>query len=344
MPHVGHAVMVDRSGRAAPRIGTPESEPVGSGRRPLVESCGAAPPDSLRCREDRRVRALTGRAVRVGWRQTIIALSEFVPPPGVPSSGSPCETHDDAPGNLRPQGPRRAQQRRGPVRAGHPGGLRRRLGGRPGGWPGRRPGGRPGPRRRPAAEAPHHPHPRHDPQDHRLERLAGPPLRPLHQPLPGLRARVHLLLRAAEPCVPRVLARPRLRDADRVQAGGRGAAARGARQAGIHVRPDRAGDQHRSLPAGRARPRDHPRRPRSARRMRASGDDRHQVRAGRTRPRPPRPHGPRQPLQRQREHHHPRPRPRPPHGAARLRPPPPPRNGAPPDRGGGSRPGCSRPR
>ena len=87
-----------------------------------------------------------------------------------------------------------------------------------------------------------------EPHHHRLERFPGPPLRPLHQPLPRLRARLHLLLRAAEPRVPRVLARPRLRIAARVQAGRGGVAARGACQARLRLRPARARIQYRRLP------------------------------------------------------------------------------------------------
>src|SRR3546814_2663774 len=68
--------------------------------------------------------------------------------------------------------------------------------------------------------------------------------RSLHQSLPRLRARLHLLLRAAEPCLARLLAGPRLRDQDRRQAGGGGAAAQGAGAQGLQARAHRAG--HRS--------------------------------------------------------------------------------------------------
>ena len=66
---------------------------------------------------------------------------------------------------------------------------------------------------------------------HLAQRLARRRLRPVDQSLPRLRAWLHLLLRPAEPCLPRALARPRLRDqALRQDQRGR-AAARGARQA-----------------------------------------------------------------------------------------------------------------
>ena len=51
-----------------------------------------------------------------------------------------------------------------------------------------------------------------DANDHRPQRLAGYRLRPLDQPLSRLRARLHLLLCAAEPCLSRPVARPRFRD------------------------------------------------------------------------------------------------------------------------------------
>ena len=49
-------------------------------------------------------------------------------------------------------------------------------------------------------------------RSHQLQRIAGPPLPPLHQSVPRLRAWVYRLLRAAEPRAPRILARPRFRD------------------------------------------------------------------------------------------------------------------------------------
>ena len=84
-------------------------------------------------------------------------------------------------------------------------------------------------------------------RSHQLQRIAGPPLPPLHQSVPRLRAWVYRLLRAAEPRAPRILARPRFRDPARVQTGRGVTAARGARQAGLPLRPDRAGDEHRPL-------------------------------------------------------------------------------------------------
>ena len=103
----------------------------------------------------------------------------------------------------------------------------------------------------------------HDPagaHDHRAQRLARHSVHAVDQPVPGLRARLHLLLRAADARLSRSLAGPRLRDQALRQAQCRGAAARRAREAGLRLRPDRARHQHRSVPADRARVEDHARR------------------------------------------------------------------------------------
>ena len=60
-------------------------------------------------------------------------------------------------------------------------------------------------------------HPHHS----RAQHLARRSVRPLDQSLSRLRARLHLLLRAAHPRVSRAVARPRFRDQDPVQAGRR---------------------------------------------------------------------------------------------------------------------------
>ena len=73
----------------------------------------------------------------------------------------------------------------------------------------------------PLADDPHH---RRDAHDHRAQRLARYRLRPLDQPVSRLRARLHLLLCAAEPRLSRPVARPRFRDPHLLQAASRGAA------------------------------------------------------------------------------------------------------------------------
>ncbi len=71
----------------------------------------------------------------------------------------------------------------------------------------------------------------------------------------------------------------------------RRAAARGAREARLSLRPHRAGHQHRSVPADRTRVEGHAWHPRSPVRTRASVHDRDQVGAGRARPGPDRADG-----------------------------------------------------
>ena len=67
--------------------------------------------------------------------------------------------------------------------------------------------------------------------DHRAQRFARHSVHAVDQSVPGLRARLHLLLRAADARLPRSVAGPRLRDQALRQAQRRGAAARGAREA-----------------------------------------------------------------------------------------------------------------
>ena len=93
---------------------------------------------------------------------------------------------------------------------------------------------------------------RRDAHDHRPQRLAGYRLRPLDQPVSRLRARLHLLLCAAEPRLSRPVARSRFRDPHLLQAAGGGAAAAGVAQEGLQLPADRARQQYRPLPAGRA--------------------------------------------------------------------------------------------
>ena len=70
-----------------------------------------------------------------------------------------------------------------------------------------------------------------------LEPVARYRLRPRGQPLSRLRARLRLLLRAADPCLSRLLAGPRFRNQAVLQAGGRRAAGKELRKPGYVPRP-----------------------------------------------------------------------------------------------------------
>ena len=95
--------------------------------------------------------------------------------------------------------------------------------------------------RRPAA-ARHHPDPRLDPRSDQLEHLPGHRLRPGGQSVPRLRARLHLLLRAPDARLSRLLAGPGFRDQADLQARGGGASGEGAAQARLRrPRPWRSG-------------------------------------------------------------------------------------------------------
>ena len=169
-------------------------------------------------------------------------------------------------------------------------------------------------------------HRRCDAHDHRPQRLAGYRLRPLDQPVSRLRARLHLLLCAAEPRLSRPVARPRFRDPHLLQAAGGGAARGGIAQEGLYLPADRARQQYRPVPAGRAAARDHPRDPRSAARFSPPGHDRHQRGADPARPRHPRRDGARQSGRRHGLGDDARPRAGAPDGAARRDPGAPARN------------------
>ncbi len=183
------------------------------------------------------------------------------------------------------EGPRRDVQSGQPLPARDARGGRRRLGGARAG-------------RRATADGADAPPPLktvvRDPagaHDHRAQRFARHPVHAVDQSVPGLRARLHLLLRAAVARLSRPVAGPRLRDEALRQAQRRRAAARRARQAGLRLRADRARHQHRPVPADRARVEDHALGDRGARRLRSSAHDHHQGRADRARPRPARADG-----------------------------------------------------
>ena len=105
-------------------------------------------------------------------------------------------------------------------------------------------------------------------------------LRPLDQSLSRLRARLRLLLRAADPRLSRPVAGARFRIETARQARRAGAAREGTGGAGLRAAHDRDRHQHRSLSADRARAQDHARHSRSAGARRPSGRHRHQIGAG----------------------------------------------------------------
>src|SRR3989475_5218762 len=156
--------------------------------------------------------------------------------------------------------------------------------------------------------------------DHLAQRLPRHRLRAVDQSLSRLRARLRLLLRPPEPCVPRALAGARLRDqAVREDQRGR-AAARRALEAGLRTESDRHRREYRLLPADRAKIQDHPADRRDPRRMRASVHDGDQVRPGRARPGPACADGEEEPGEGLCLHRQPRPRARAQAGAARRQP------------------------
>ena len=151
------------------------------------------------------------------------------------------------------------------------------------------------------------------------KRFARHSLRPLAQPVPRLRARLHLLLRAAHAQLPQPLARARLRDqADRQAQHRRGAARRTGPQE-LPAQPDRDRHRDRLLPAHRARTAPHALGDRGAEGNAPPLRPRHQVQRGRARPRPDRADGGRAAGRGLHHHHHARRRTRAQAGAARRR-------------------------
>ena len=155
----------------------------------------------------------------------------------------------------------------------------------------RRAGRRPGHRRRRGRARPDRADrvlPRPLAQRHLDQRQPGRPVLGQPQPVPRLRARLHLLLRAADARIPRPVRGPRLRDED-LREGRRARAAAGG-AVGAVVAAEGAGDErrHRLLPADRAHAATHAAVPRGAGRVPQSGRHHHQERAGRARRRPAR--------------------------------------------------------
>jgi hypothetical protein len=118
--------------------------------------------------------------------------------------------------------------------------------------------------------------------------IAGHPLRPLHQSLPRLRARLHLLLRAPYACLARTLPGTGLREPTLLQARSRPSARTGARKARLPAGDHRARRQHGSLPADRARASDHQGPAGGAAGLPSPGGGDHQVSPGAARPGPAR--------------------------------------------------------
>ena len=120
---------------------------------------------------------------------------------------------------------------------------------------------------------------------HYPQPVAGCRLRPLDQSVPRLRARLHLLLRPAQPCLLGPVAGTGFRDpADRQEQPGR-APGRTAEQARLRAGADRPGGEHRCLPAHRARAAPDPPGAGDPAALSPSGAPDHQERADPARPR-----------------------------------------------------------
>ena len=126
-----------------------------------------------------------------------------------------------------------------------------------------------------------------DAEHHRAQRLPRRRLRSLDQSVQGVRARLHLLLRAADAFVPGAVPRPRFRDQDLLEARRRTAASRGAREARVPGRRSRRRREYRRLPAGGARAENYALGSRGAPRAPSSREHHHQVEPRRPRRRHP---------------------------------------------------------
>ncbi len=174
-----------------------------------------------------------------------------------------------------PARPRRAVERLGPLRADRADRLRRRLA-----------------EPRGSAAVRDHGDDRRDPQGHHPQQLARHRLRPLDQSLSRLRARLRLLLRAADPRLSRPVARARFRDRScspsRTRRSCWSASCRrratSPRTIAIGTNTDPYQPIERRYEVMRAHPR-------GAGARRPSGRHRHQIGAGAARPRHPVAHG-----------------------------------------------------
>ena len=166
--------------------------------------------------------------------------------------------------------PRRAIQRQRPLRGRGAGRLRRRLA---------------EPRRTAAVQD--HGRARYRAKSHHPQRFPRYRLRPFDQSLPGLRTRLRLLFRAADPCLSRPVAGARFRIETVRQARCAATAGKGTGGAGLRTAHDRDRHQHRSLSADRARAEDHARHSRGAGARLASGRHRDEIGAGDPRHRHP---------------------------------------------------------
>ena len=124
-------------------------------------------------------------------------------------------------------------------------------------------------------------------KSHHPQRFPRYRLRPFDQSLPGLRTRLRLLFRKADPRLSRAVAGARLRIETVCKARCAATPGKGAGGAGLRTAHDRDRHQHRSLPADRARTEDHARHSRGAGARLASGRHRDEIGAGDPRHRHP---------------------------------------------------------
>ena len=127
---------------------------------------------------------------------------------------------------------------------------------------------------------------------HRPQRQPRHQLRPVDQPLPWLRARLHLLLRPPHACLPRPFRRASIsRPSCTPRSTPPSCWRRELGQSPLCAEVHRARRRHRPLSADRARAPHHPLDPRGARPRQPPGRHRHQVGPGGARHRHPGPHG-----------------------------------------------------
>ncbi len=106
-----------------------------------------------------------------------------------------------------------------------------------------------------------HADPRRHAQHHLPQRQPGYCLRAKREPVPGLRAWLHLLFRPPQPRLSWLFRRARFRDEDRLQARGTAPAGEGTLPRQLQAQRYCAGLEYRPVPAGGAHAGAHPRRP-----------------------------------------------------------------------------------